>query len=133
MGKPICVLLIEDSESDAGMLVQELQRNGYEPRTERVETRDALAAALKRQPWDVVIADAHLVQFSAPEALELLRRRQLDIPFIVLSGSIPEEAGATMMEYGADDYVTKDNLARLVPAIERELCDAADCASRKAL
>jgi PAS domain S-box-containing protein len=126
MGKPIRVLLIEASDSDAALLIGELQRSGYEPRAERVESRDGMVAALKRQPWDVVIADYHLPQFSAAEALELLRQRQLDIPFIVLSGSIPEEAGAAMMEQGADDYVMKNNLARLVPAIERELCDAAD-------
>jgi PAS domain S-box-containing protein len=126
MGKPIRVLMVEDSENDAALLLLELRRNGYDPRFERVETRDGMNAALRRQLWDVVIADYHQPQFSAPDALALLRQRQLDIPFIVLSGSMPEEIGAEMMEQGADDYVMKDNLARLVPAIERELSEAAD-------
>lgn len=126
MGKPIRVLIVEDCESDAALLLLELRRNGYSPQFERVETRDAMSAALKRQSWDVVIAAYHLPEFSAPDALALLRQRQLDIPFIVISGNASEEVGAEMMEQGADDYVTKVNLARLVPAIERELSDAAD-------
>jgi PAS domain S-box-containing protein len=126
MGKPIRVLMIEDSESDAALVLLELRRHGYDPRFERVETRDGMNAALRRQTWDVIVAEYHQAQFGAPEALALLRQRQLDIPFIVLSGSIAEEVGAQMMEQGADDYVMKDNLARLLPAIERELSDAAD-------
>jgi PAS domain S-box-containing protein len=126
MGKPIRVLIVEDCESDAALLLLELRRNGYSPQFERVETRDAMSAALKRQPWDVVIADYRLPEFSAPDALALLRQRQMDIPFIVFSGSVPDDVGADMMEQGADDYVMKDNLARLVPSIERELSDAAD-------
>jgi len=126
MGKLIRVLMVEDSEGDAALVLHELRRNGYDPRLERVETHDGMSSALRQQPWDVVIADYRLPQFSAPAALELLRQRRLDIPFIVLSGSVPEEVGAEMMEQGADDYVMKDNLARLIPAIERELNDAAD-------
>lgn len=112
---------MEDSEADTALLIHELQRKGYDPAYERVDTRESMAAALERGPWDVVVADYNMPCFNAPEAISLLKAQGLDVPFVILSGSIREETAVAALKAGADDYVMKDNLARLVPAIEREL------------
>jgi len=125
MNKPLRVLIVEDSPLDTELLLVELRRHGYEPQYERVETRPAMEAALERQNWDVVVADYNLPQFSAPEALEVLHAKRIDLPFIISTGSMPEEAAVDSMRAGADDYVLKNNLARLIPAIEREVGAAA--------
>jgi signal transduction histidine kinase/DNA-binding response OmpR family regulator len=125
MKTPIRVLVVEDSEDDTVLLVRELQRNGYEPTYERVETRDAMAVALANRPWDIIVADYHMPRFTAPDALSLLKEKGLDLPFVILSGSIQEETAVAAMKAGADDYVMKNNLGRLVPAIERELGESA--------
>lgn len=124
MAHPIRVLLVEDSVHDAALLLLELRSGGYEPMCERVETATAMAAALERQSWDVVIADYVLPQFSGPAALKLLQERGLDLPFIIVSGHIDEDTAVASMKAGAHDYVMKDRLTRLVPAIERELQEA---------
>lgn len=124
MARPIRVLLVEDSEHDAALLMLELREGGYEPLCERVETAPAMAAALERQSWDVVVADYVLPQFSGPAALKLLQERGLDLPFIIVSGHIDEDTAVASMKAGAHDYVMKDRLTRLVPAIERELQEA---------
>jgi PAS domain S-box-containing protein len=121
---PIQVLLVEDLEQDAALLLRELRHGGYEPTCERVETAAAMASALDRQPWDVVIADYMLPGFSGPAALKLLQRRNLDLPFIIVSGHIDEDTAVASMKAGAHDYVMKDRLTRLVPAIEREMAEA---------
>jgi signal transduction histidine kinase len=131
MGRPLRVLIIEDSDDDAILVVRELRRGGYEPLTERVETAAATAAALERLPWDVVLADYSLPSFGAPAALALLKQGGLDVPFIVVSGSVGEEIAVAAMKAGAHDYFRKDNLARLVPAIERELREAAGRRERR--
>jgi two-component system, cell cycle sensor histidine kinase and response regulator CckA len=115
------ILIVEDSEDDLLLLLRELRRGGYDPDYVRVETAAEMQAALDRQPWDIVIADYTLPRFSAPEALELLQKQQQDIPFIIVSGTIGEEAAVAAMRSGAHDYLLKDNLTRLVPAVEREL------------
>jgi two-component system, cell cycle sensor histidine kinase and response regulator CckA len=115
------ILIVEDSEDDLLLLLRELRRGGYDPDYVRVETAAEMQAALDRQPWDIVIADYTLPRFSAPEALELLQQKQQDIPFIIVSGTIGEEAAVAAMRAGAHDYLLKDNLARLIPAVEREL------------
>lgn len=124
MSRPIRVLLVEDSESDGILLLRELKRNGYAPVSERVETEEAMTAALERRGWDVVVADYVLPKFSGPGALKLMQSRGLDLPFIIVSGHIDEDTAVASMKAGAHDYVMKDRLTRLVPAIEREMNEA---------
>jgi putative nucleotidyltransferase with HDIG domain len=119
------MLLIEDSEDDARLLLREIQRGGYEVEFERVETAESMRAALGRQQWDVVICDFSLPSFSAPHALELLKKTNLDLPFIIVSGTIGEESAVNALKAGAHDFIIKGNFARLIPAIERELKEAA--------
>lgn len=121
MSKPLNILMIEDSEDDTDLLLRELRRGGYEPNYDRIETAAAMKAALTRQRWDIVIADYRLPHFSAPAALVLLQASGLDLPFIIVSGVIGEEAAVSAMKAGAHDYLMKGRLARLIPAIEREL------------
>ena len=123
------VLVVEDSENDMKLLLEELHQRGYEAVHERVQNPAELTAALNRHAWDVVLSDYALPQFSGPEALKLLRGKGFDTPFIVISGTYGEEAAVDMMKAGANDYIVKSNFSRLVPAIEREL-DAAQ--SRRA-
>jgi PAS domain S-box-containing protein len=123
------VLLVEDSENDAMLLLRELRRGGYKPLSQRVCTpvdmKEALRAADEGdQPFQVVISDYYMPRFSASDALRLLRNLGYDIPFIVVSGKIGEDAAVGIMKAGADDYLTKENMSRLCPAIERELREA---------
>lgn len=124
MGKRLNVLMVEDSEVDALLLVKELQRGGYDPVFERVETREETAAALGRQEWDVVLADYNLPHFSGADALELVKEIGLDVPFLIVSGTIGEETAVQAIKAGAHDYIMKDRLGRLVSAVERALRDA---------
>ena len=121
MERLLHVLLVEDSENDAALLLEELKGAGYEPMSERVQTAGELSTALSRHTWDVVLSDYVLPQFSGPEALKLVREKNSDIPFIMISGIYGEETAVEMMRAGANDYLTKKNLSRLAPAIEREL------------
>jgi sigma-B regulation protein RsbU (phosphoserine phosphatase) len=125
MKKPLRVLVVEDSEFDAKMLIRLLNRGGYETIYERVQTADAMGAALAGKEWDLVLSDYNLPGFNATLALQLLQATQLDIPFIIVSGGIGEDVAVAAMKSGASDYLMKGNLARLVPAVERELRDAA--------
>ncbi|MEE9168096.1 MAG: adenylate/guanylate cyclase domain-containing protein [Candidatus Neomarinimicrobiota bacterium] len=124
MSTALRVLLIEDSEDDAQLLLRELRRGGYEPTYERIETPEAMKAALDDRTWDIIISDYVMPHFSGPAALGLLKESGLDLPIIIVSGKIGEEAAVAMMKAGAHDYIMKDNPARLVPAIERELKEA---------
>lgn len=121
---PISVLIIEDSEDHAMLIVHELKRAGYDPIVERVDTPDAMSKALMDQSWDIVLCDYRMPEFSAPEALALLHKSGRDLPFIIVSGSIGEDLAVAAMREGAQDCITKNNLARLVPAVERELREA---------
>ena len=121
MGKPLRVLIVEDSEDDAILLLRELKRGGYDPIFERVDTPAAMIEVLEKQTWDILISDYSMPHFSAPEALKLLHKSGLDLPFIILSGKIGEDTAVAAMKAGAHDYIMKDNMARLIPAIEREL------------
>jgi diguanylate cyclase (GGDEF)-like protein/PAS domain S-box-containing protein len=125
------VLIVEDSEDDAELLLIEIRRAGYEPEYRLVQTRDDMSAALDQQGWDVILSDYNMPHFSALGALGLLHDRNLDIPFLILSGAIGEETAVAAMKAGAHDYVMKGNLARLLPAIERELREAGERAARR--
>lgn len=124
MSRQLRLLNIEDSEDDSLLLRRHLTRAGYELIFERVDSLDSMQAALDRRAWDIAISDYVMPQFSALSALELLKARGLDLPFIILSGAIGEETAVAAMRAGAHDYLMKDNLTRLVPAIERELHEA---------
>jgi signal transduction histidine kinase/FixJ family two-component response regulator len=119
------LLLIEDSEDDELLLLRVLRRAGYEVQSERVETATAMSTALAQSTWDIVISDYSLPTFNAPAALELLQSSGLDLPFVIVSGTIGEEVAVAAMKAGAHDFLAKENLARLVPVIERELREAA--------
>jgi PAS domain S-box-containing protein len=132
MGVPIRLLLVEDSEDDAQLLLHELKRGGYEPVHERVATEATLAAALDRQEWDLVIGDHSMPGFSGIAALVLVRGRGLDVPFICVSGTITEDMAVAAMKAGASDWVNKGQLKRLVPAVDRELREAKGRATLRA-
>jgi signal transduction histidine kinase len=121
---PLQVLIVEDSENDALLLELELQRAGYGTVCHRVDTVAAMTAALARQRWDLVIADYVMPHFNGLDALALVREKGLDLPFIIVSGHITEDTAVAAMKAGAHDYVMKDKLARLGPAVERELREA---------
>ncbi|WP_435627187.1 histidine kinase [Candidatus Ferrigenium straubiae] len=127
------VLLVEDSPDDAGLILFELNNAAFKVVSERVETGAEMRAAMKDGRWDVVISDFSLPRFGANEALAVLRETEADIPFIIVSGCVGEERAVSLMREGARDFVMKDKLARLVPAIERELREAAmRCEHRQA-
>ncbi len=123
MSKPLHVLMIEDSEDDALLMLRELKKGGYEPLYKRVETAETMSAALKEKTWDVILCDYQMPQFNGLAAIALLKETGIDIPIIIVSGAIGEETAADCMRFGAHDYVMKGNLSRLVPATERELKD----------
>ncbi len=124
-------LIVEDSEFDAMMLVTLLRKGGYKPEHTRVETAADMQDALRRQEWDLILADYNLPEFSAPEALKLLQWTGRDIPFIIISGGIGEDIAVEAMKAGAHDYLMKGALARLVPAVERELREAEERRRRR--
>ncbi|NBV20561.1 MAG: response regulator [Proteobacteria bacterium] len=126
MNTPLRLLLVEDSDDDARLILDAIRSGGYEPRYERVETAVELGEALYRQPWEVILSDYRLPSFNGLAALKLVRGLGKDTPFIIVSGTIGEELAVEMMLAGADDYVMKNNLARLGPAIRRELREAED-------
>src|ERR687889_416745 len=129
---PLRVLIVEDSVDDTLLLLRELRRGGYEPQYERVDTAEAMRAALERQDWDVVVSDHAMPSFSAPAALTLLQDGGWpDLPFIIVSGHIGEDAAVKAMKAGAHDFIAKNSLARLAPAIERELRDAEERRERR--
>lgn len=121
---PLRVLIVEDSEDDAELLVFELQRAGYEVKYERVEDAETMAAALDRESWDVVISDWTVPSFGALPALKLLQQKGIDVPCIIVSGTIGEERAVEAMRAGAHDLILKDRRARLIPAVEREVAEA---------
>jgi len=128
---PLRVLIVEDSEFDAQMMVSILRKGGYDVSFERVETADALRTALHDRAWDMILADYNLPDFDAPTALRILQETGLDLPFIIVSGGIGEDIAVSAMKAGAHDYLMKGNLSRLVPAVERELREAANRASQR--
>jgi PAS domain S-box-containing protein len=121
MPTPLAVLIVEDMESDAQLTVRLLKKTGYEVVYEQVETAEQMRAALAKRTWDIVISDYKMPQFDGRAALTILKETGLDIPFIIVSGTIGEETAVSMMKAGAQDYLIKGDLGRLIPAVEREL------------
>lgn len=131
MNRALRVLNIEDSEMDSALVRRHLSVAGYELISERVDTPVAMKAALQSQEWDVILCDYAMPHFSALAALALLKEMKMDIPFIVISGTIGEGLAVEAMRAGAQDYLMKDNLARLAPAIEREFLEAENRRARR--
>lgn len=124
MSRTIRILNVEDNEDDFLLIEREVRRAGVVAEFERVDTPEQLGGALSREVWDLIIADYSMPGFSGIEALEILNKTKLDIPFILVSGTVGEDIAVKAMKMGASDYILKGNLARLAPAIERELRDA---------
>ena len=115
------VLCVDDSEDDTLLLIRALKAGGYNPKYQRVDTAPDMEEALNKKVWDIVLADYSMPQFSAPDALNVLKKYNPDIPFIIVSGAIGEEIAVSALREGARDFINKDNLTRLIPAIQREL------------
>ncbi|HKQ29923.1 MAG TPA: GGDEF domain-containing response regulator [Burkholderiales bacterium] len=122
--EPLRVILVEDSEDDAFLLKRQLQDAGYDVDLERVDNKPALLTALANGPWDIAFSDFSMPNFDGMQALKVIREQDKELPFIIVSGTIGEERAVQLMKLGAQDYVIKGNVKRLVPAIERELQDA---------
>jgi len=124
VSKPVKILVVDDSEDDAKLALRALRVGGFDPTSRRVQTAAELEAALAREPWDAVISDFKMPGFTGMDALGIFRSTGLDIPFILISGTIGESTAVEAMKAGASDYLMKKNLARLAPALERELKEA---------
>lgn len=131
MNRSLRILNIEDSEQDVALITRHLSRAGYVLTSERVETPEAMKAALETRKWDVILCDYSMPHFDALSALALLKEMKLEVPFIIISGTVGEEVAVEAMRAGAQDYLMKDNLVRLVPAIERELYEAENRRERR--
>lgn len=121
---PLRVLIIDDSADDALLLMRVLRHAGFDPQAQRVQTAQTLLAALESATFDLVLSDWSMPEFSAQAAFALLRERDLDLPFIIVSGTVGEETAVEALRAGAHDFVLKDKLTRLGPAVERELREA---------
>jgi PAS domain S-box-containing protein len=131
MNRSLRILNIEDSEQDVALITRHLSRAGYVLISERVESPEAMKAALETREWDVILCDYSMPHFDALSALALLKEMKLEVPFIIISGTVGEEVAVEAMRAGAQDYLMKDNLVRLVPAIERELYEAENRRERR--
>lgn len=128
---PLRCLIVEDQEDDAKLLLRELRAVDRDAAAERVDTPEAMHAALARAPWDLVISDFSMPRFSGLDALKLLQASGHDLPFILVSGAMGEETAVAAMRAGAHDYLLKHDLARLGPAVQRELVNAAERRKRR--
>ena len=124
MTKKVRILLIEDSEDDAVLLERQLRKSNLDLEMKRVCTSDEMQQALDESTWDGIICDYMLPDFSVNDAMDVIRSKGVDLPFIIVSGTISDETAVKMMKAGAHDYLTKNNLSRLVPALEREIAEA---------
>jgi DNA-binding NtrC family response regulator len=122
--KTLRVLIVEDLEDDALLLIRELKKGGCDPVYERVETAAAMKKALKEKQWDIILCDYNMPKFNGSSAIAVLKESNIDIPVIIVSGTIGEETAVECMRLGAQDYIMKANLFRLCPAIARELEEA---------
>ena len=121
MPKALRILIVEDSENDAELLLRELRKSGFAPEHKRVETAEAMRAALVKENWDIIVSDYSMPYFDGISALNVMKKHSKDIPFIIVSANIGEEIAVMAMKAGAHDYIMKNNLVRLIPAIEREI------------
>jgi len=121
MGKPLRVLLVEDSERDAALLNLYLRRAGYDATIRRVEKQTEMAVLVKSDPWDVIISDFNLPGFNAHTALKTVQESGRPIPFIVLSGEVAKDVIDGILQAGASQYVCKYEMGQIVPAIERAI------------
>ena len=133
MDAPLRLLILEDSQDDAALLVDTLESGGYHVSFERVDTPQALDSALEKKDWDLIISDYSMPHFSGLDALSMLRAKDSNLPFIFVSGTIGEETAVAALKTGAQDYLIKTNLKRLVPAVQRELREANERRERKRL
>jgi len=133
MKKLLRILIIEDSEDDVLLVVHQIKNGGYDIEYERVETAETMRAALSEKPWDIVLSDYRMPHFNGLDALVVLKESDLDIPFIIISGVIVDKIAVEAMKAGARDYVMKNNMYRLLPAIERELRESKNRAEQKFL
>ncbi len=124
MANLVKVLLVEHSEAHTDLIVREMRRGGYTVECERVNTPMRMSNALVEKNWDIVISDYYMSNFNGHDALKVFKRSGLDCPFIIVSGTTLDESGVAVTAAGADDYLTKDNLERLVPVVDRELRQA---------
>src|SRR6266852_4855968 len=133
MDVPLRLLIIEDSDDDAALVVRELKRAGYEVAFKRVDTPQMLKSAIAGQDWDLAISDFSMPVFSGTDALNLVRTMVSDAPFIFVSGTMGEDTAVAALKDGAQDYLVKTNLKRLVPAVQRELRESEERRQRKRL
>ncbi|HOC59610.1 MAG TPA: PAS domain S-box protein [Smithellaceae bacterium] len=124
MQTPLRVLIVEDNPDDVLLLVRILKKEGFDPEYLEVETAQAIQYALQEKQWDVVLCDFHLPKFSAHGVILMLQEMDLELPLIIVSGTVDENAAIECMRLGARDYIRKENLSRLAPAIHRELAEA---------
>ena len=123
--RPVTVLVVEDSEDDAQLMLYELRRHGFDPAGTRVDNGRDLSEALEGGAWDVVLSDHKMPGFSGDDALKIVKAKAPDVPFIVVSGTRGEDQAVEVMRAGASDFIVKSRLHRLAPVIERALDDAA--------
>ena len=131
--KVLRILLVEDNDDDAALVERTIRKSGWRIEFRRVETAASFQAAINEHPWDVVLSDFHLPSFDAFGALRLAQAAKSDAPFIIVSGTVGEDSAVAAMKAGAHDYVMKSNLTRLVPAVEREIQEAANRRERRSL
>lgn len=131
MNQLLHVLVAEDSEDDTLLLLQKLKKAGFDSVYERVDSLDALTAALDKQPWDLIVSDHSMPRLSPIQALETLKAKNLDIPVVIVSGTIEPETAVAAMKAGASDFIMKNDLTRLIPAIERELRESRNRQARR--
>lgn len=121
MGKPLKVLMIEDSEDDARLIAGELKQAGFDVDYRRVETSSVLEKALTGDSWDVILCDHAMPRLCAPEAVSVLKKNKIKTPVIIVSGWISEDLAKATVEAGASDYVSKRDLKRLPAVVTKEL------------
>src|SRR5277367_3623382 len=133
MAKPLRAIIVEDSADDADLLARELVKGGYQLISQRVDTAAGVLAALADGEWDLVVSDHSMPGFTGLQALEIVRSRKADVPFIFVSGTMDENTAAAALSRGAQDYLMKGHLQRFLPAVDREMREAAERRDRRLL